>query len=387
MENQAHTPGGPTADISRRDRRRWIIAGGGTVIALLVAAASMQFFRGGEGIAAEAGRDAAGKASVGAAATAKPRYLAKVGDAVVTYDQVAEEAMARYGTEVLDQLINRTIIENACRDRSIMVTEAEVEQEISTISKDFGLDTTSWLQMLEAERNITPLQYKRDIIWPMIALKKLAGSEVQVTEADIQKAFERDYGPKVKARMIMMDNQRRLHEVWQKANEARASAGNDLAKAAAEFGRIARENSMEPTSKALDGVVPPIRRHMGPENQNIENAAFNLRPGEISGIIQLPTPGAPQYVILFCEGQTEPVVKAEQISLVREEIIATLKKEKTQERVAKVFQKLQTETPVHNYLTNTSTGGVENAVSLDPRANVRPAGASASAADSTPVRR
>src|SRR5690606_14027328 len=150
----------------------------------------------------------------------KPQYLARVGSAVVTYDQVADEAMARYGTEVLDQLISRTIIEIACQERGITVAEAEVEQEILKISQEFGLDRDSWLQMLQAERNITPLQYKRDVIWPMLALKKLAGAEVQITEADIQKAFERDYGPKVKARMIMMDNQRRLNEVWQKANAA-----------------------------------------------------------------------------------------------------------------------------------------------------------------------
>ncbi|HEX6985179.1 MAG TPA: SurA N-terminal domain-containing protein, partial [Planctomycetaceae bacterium] len=290
MEQLAQTAGGPPADPTPKNRRRWLIAGGGTAAALVAGAALMQVFRGGEGVAAEAGRaEVSGKATVSAPA-AKPRYLARVGDAVVTYDQVAEEAMARYGTEVLDQLINRTIIEIACRQRGITVTEAEVEQEITNIAQEFGLDRSNWLQMLQAERNITPVQYKRDVIWPMLALKKLAGADVEVTESDVQKAFQRDYGPKVKARMIMMDNPRRMNEVWQKANEARAAAGDDLAKAAAEFGRLAREHSMEPTSKALDGVIPPIRRHTGPENENVENAAFNLRPGEISGIVQLPMP-------------------------------------------------------------------------------------------------
>ncbi|MBA3313679.1 MAG: SurA N-terminal domain-containing protein [Planctomycetaceae bacterium] len=393
MEQVPQNAGGPPAKTTPRNRRRWLIAAGGTAVALVAATALMQVWRGGEGVAAEAARtENAGKATVGDTPPGKPRYLGRVGDAVITYDQVAEEAMARYGTEVLDQLINRTIIEIACRQRGIAVTEAEVEQEITTISQEYGLDRTAWMQMLQAERNVTPLQYKRDIIWPMLALKKLAGSEVKITDADVRKAFERDYGPKVKARMIMMDNPRRLEEIWRKANETCAVAKQNAApedaiiKAAGEFGRLAREHSIEPTSKALDGVIPPIRRHTGPENENVENAAFNLHPGEISGIVQLPTPGAPRYVVLFCEGQTEPVVQTEQISLVRDEIVAQLKKEKTQENVAKVFKKLQEETPVHNFLTNTATGGVQTAAGTAGPGVIRPTGATA-AGSATPVRR
>lgn len=394
MEQTPQTVGGPPAATTPRNRRRWAIAAGGTAVVLLAATALMQIWRGGEGVAAEtAASEGAGKATVGGAETPnKPRYLGRVGDAVISYDQVADEAMARYGTEVLDQLINRTIIEIACRQRGISVTEAEVEQEITTIAQEYGLDKTAWMQMLQAERNVTPLQYKRDIIWPMMALKKLAGSDVKITDADVRKAFERDYGPKVKARMIMMDNPRRLEEVWRQVNEAceaakqNASPEDAIVKAAGEFGRIAREHSIEPTSKALDGVIPPIRRHTGPENVNVENAAFNLRPGEVSGIVQLPTPGAPRYVVLFCEGQTEPVVAPEQISLVRDEIVAQLQKEKTQENVAKVFKKLQEETPVHNYLTNTSTGGVQAAGGTAGAGVIQPTGATA-AAPASPVRR
>ncbi len=389
MDQSPQTTGGTPAGPATYNRRRWLIAGGGTIAVVVVGAALMQVFRSGEGVAAEAGRASVGDSQPAAASPAgKPQYLARVGNAVVTYDQVADEAMARYGTEVLDQLINRTIIEIACRDRGLNVSEAEVEQEISNIADEFGLDRSSWLQMLQAERNITPIQYKRDVIWPMLALKKLAGAEVQITETDIKRAFERDYGPKVKARMIMMDNQRRLNEVWQKANAAREEAGDDLAKAAAEFGRLARENSMEPTSKALDGVIPPIRRHTGPENEAVENAAFNLRPGEISGIVQLSTPGAPRYVILYCEGHTEPVVAADKADLVRDEIVEQLKKEKTQERVAKVFKNLQENTPVHNFLTNTSTGNVQPAggqVAPGTPSTVQPTGASA--AGGAPTRR
>ena len=234
----------------------------------------------------------------------------------------------------------------------------------------------------------------------MISLKKLAGTDVQITEADIKNSFERDFGPRVRVRMVMMDNLRRMQEVWQQANETNAAAGKSaatpteaLAKQTAEFGRLAREHSMEPTSKSLDGTVPPIRRHSGQEN--IEQAAFALKPGEISGIVQLPMPGAPRYLILFCEGQTEPVVKADQIDLVREEIVSQLKKEKVQESVATLFTKLQANTRVDNYLTGTSTGGDANGAAatgmiqrtsgVQPTAGGPPTGAGFASGSGSPI--
>ena len=163
MEPITQAEGGPTTGQNLETtsrRRRWMIAGGGTLAVVIVGAALMQVFRSGEGVAAETGRANVSDAAATNRPTAgKPQYLARVGSAVVTYDQVADEAMARYGTEVLDQLISRTIIEIACQERGITVAEAEVEQEISKISQEFGLDRDSWLQMLQAERNITPLQY------------------------------------------------------------------------------------------------------------------------------------------------------------------------------------------------------------------------------------
>ena len=381
QDMSAKTPPEASRTETTRNRRRWVLAGGGTVILLVAGAALMQVFRGGEGIAAETGHAQVSVSATAGQAATTSRNLATVGEAIVTYDQVAKEAMARYGTEVLDQLINRTIIEQACKNRGVIVSEAEVEQEITKIAQDFGLERDGWLRMLQSERNITPLQYKRDIIWPMLALKKLAGTEIEITEEDIKKAFERDYGEKVKVRMIMMDNPRRMDEVRDKAVKIREAAGDDIGKAAAEFGKLAREYSIEPSSKSLDGVVPPIRRNTGPQNKNIEDAAFSLEPGEISGIVQMPTPGAPRYVLLFCEGRTDPVVRPEQMNLVRDQIIEQLKKEKIQARVAHVFQDLKESTPVHNFLTNESTGVRPAGDELVPT-GVRPASATS---DATPI--
>jgi foldase protein PrsA len=196
----------------------------------------------------------------------------------------------------------------------------------------------------------------------MLALKRLAGKDITVTEEDMQRIFLRDYGEKVKARMIMCDKLQRAQEAW-----------NLVMKDPQNFGKIAREKSIDPQSKSLDGQIPPIRQFAGADN--LEKEAFKLKEGEISGIIDVSSPEAKRYVILLCEGRTVPIVKSIEDSGIRTAVKQQLEEEKTQVAVAKVFERLKKEAQVDNFLTNTSTRGVAQAGGTsDGRDRVTPAG-------------
>ena len=258
--------------------------------------------------------------------------------------EVEAECVRRLGKEVLDNMINRATIQLACQERNIVVTKAEVEKEIVRIASEFKIPLEQYLQMLQAERGINPDQYRNDVIWPMLALRKLAGEEIQVTNAEIKKSFEREYGPRVKVRMILCDNQRRAQVAWQKAKEDPEN-----------FEKYVQEFSIDQASKSLDGTIPPIPRHSG--SPNIEATAFKLKPGEVSAIVQLDN-AAQRYVILKCEGHTDPVVR-ELDKQVQAELEDQIKREKVQEQVAIVFDSLKKETRVDNFYVGTSTGGMK----------------------------
>ncbi len=271
------------------------------------------------------------------------RLLARItnvhSQAKIYEDEVARECLARIGKDVLDSIINQTIIQLACQQEGLSVKESEIDQEIARIAKEFNLPMETWYQMLQTERNLSPLQYRRDVIWPMLALKKLTREKITITDKDMLKAFEHHYGPRVKARMILLENDRHAHKVW-----------NLAIKHPEDFDRLAREYSVDPNSKALDGTIPPIPQHSG--NPTLEETAFKLRKGEISGIIQ----AGRRSMILKCEGRTEQVV--EDIDQVREYLYHDLMKQQVQESVSRVFAKLKETTRVDNYLTNKSTGDV-----------------------------
>lgn len=315
-----------------KQRMIWIF--GGAAVAVVAAGLLMQHFRAPVGQAAS--DSPAGTARVGGARS--PEVLARVGKETISKDAVAEECIARHGKEVLDDLIHRLVIQQACEAQQITVTEQEVSEEIAKIAKRFNLDVSQWMQMLQAERNITPMQYRISVIWPMVALRKLAGEQVDLSEDDVKKAFIREYGPRVKARVIMLDNMRRANDVW---DEAMRNPD--------EFEKLAQKYSIDPNSRALGGQVPPIPRYTG--NENLEKAAFKLKEGELSGVVEI---GTGRWVILKCEGRTEPVVT--DIEEVRNSLVDQLTEAKTQQAIGKVFEKIKEQTRVDNYLTRSSTG-------------------------------
>lgn len=316
-------------------RRKWGLLVAGSLGVLLLGGILFQIFRAEPG---EAGADGNPAATPAGGQTVPTTVLARVNDYNIIWREVADECVARYGRDVLENIINRTIIQQACARRNITVTNAEVISEVRRIAAKFNLTPENWYQMLQAERGITPVQYHRDIIWPMLALKKIAGTKIQISEKELRHGFEKHYGPRVKAKMIMFDNQRRAAEVHA-----------ELLRHPEDFERLAQRHSIEPNSRALGGEIPPIPRYSG--NKKLEEEAFRLRPGEISPLIQI---GFNRFVILKCEGRTKPAIT--NLDEVRNQLYEQLLEEKTQQAVAQVFDKLKREARVDNFLTNTSTG-------------------------------
>lgn len=348
---------------SSKGRFVWVLSGG-AAMAIVAAGLLMQY---GRGTTTQAAAEApAGTAKV-ASKGPKSDVMARVGDETISYDAVADEAVKRFGREVLDDLIHRLIIQQACEKNKITVTETEINDEITRIAKRFNLDTANWLQMLQAERNISPLQYRQSVIFPMIALRKLAGEDIEITEDELKQAFIRNYGPRVKARMIMFNNLRQAQ-----------STQEELSKDPEKFEEVATKISIEPGSRALGGQIPPIAKFSGnSEMENVEKAAFKLAKDDISGVIEIPQG---RYVILKCEGKTEPVVT--NIDDVKDSLYEELKESKTQANVAVIFKQIKEQTIVDNYLTQTSNRPEKTAGGTGGSGKVQPASATQTKATS-----
>ena len=90
---------------------------------------------------------------------------------------------------------------------------------------------------------------------------------------------------------IVLNNQRRAQQVFEMARKNNTTEN---------FGELAAQYSVEPGSQAMHGEVPPIKKYGG--QPKLEEEAFALKPGELSGVIQV----GDKFVILRCEGYTKP---------------------------------------------------------------------------------
>jgi hypothetical protein len=166
-----------------------------------------------------------------------------------------------------------------------------------------------------------------------VALKKLVEGQVEVTEQDLRDGFESAYGPRVEVLAIVLSDQRSAQKVWEMARDNPTEIF---------FGKLAEQYSVEPVSSSNQGKVPPIRKHGG--QPAVEKEAFGLKPGELSGIIA--TGG--KYLILRCQGFTEPVVTDP--AAVREELLRDLTESKTTRLMADRFDKLLASSEIDNFL-------------------------------------
>jgi parvulin-like peptidyl-prolyl isomerase len=280
-----------------------------------------------------------------------PGVAAIINGQTISLLQLAEECIDRHGKDVLDGTINRKLLDQALRRRKLQITEQELEAEIARAALSMGKvtskgepDVAGWIEYLTQNQGISREVYVRDEVWPSVALKKLVGDKIEISKEDLERGFDANYGPKVRCRAIVLNNQRRAQEVWDKAREY--SAAHDAAASLKFFGDLAEQYSIEAGSRSLRGEVPPIQKNGG--QPFLEEEAFSLKPGELSGIVQV----GDTYVILLCEGFTKPINTS--LAEVKDLLYRDIHEKKMRLIMAKTFDDLKENAKVDNFLAGTS---------------------------------
>ena len=240
-----------------------------------------------------------------------------------------------------EQISRQELAEELCPDLfwrqepGIQITDQDVEAEINRLAGKFGLSPSRWLTMLHEERDIAPEQYRREIIWPTLALRALAAKELVVTPDEMKKAWEVEYGPRVKVRAITVSTR-------ESAEQLRAAAAANPES----FGDLAKKHS-EDQSASVNGLIPPIRKNVGDEG--IERVAFGLQEGEVSPVLHV----ANQYVILKCEKQLEGTYIAERFRQDAEDRIRDrVQEQKLRGAAASLFQQMQKDARMVNVMND-----------------------------------
>lgn len=267
-------------------------------------------------------------------ASRKNPIAALVNNEEISREDLANECLLHYGAEVLETLVNRMLIETACQRRQIVIKPEQVDAEVERMARKFSFTKDQWLKTLEKERGIKPARYAQEIIWPTLALRELAKDRLTVSKQELEEAFESEFGPGVKVRLIALDNPQKAKEI-----HAQAVARPD------EFPALAKRHSQDANSASAYGLIQPIRRHMG--DPKLEAAAFALKKGEISPLVQVGN----LHVFVKCEEHL-PATKNVDRAKIDPMLVDALKERKMRNAANDVFKILQSEAQVENVYNN-----------------------------------
>jgi parvulin-like peptidyl-prolyl isomerase len=274
-----------------------------------------------------------------------PGVAALVNGQQLTIAAVAAECVKRHGNDVLQGEINRKLLNQSLSKKKLQVTQSDIDSEIARAAISYGYvrgdgspDLVAWMESVTSDGNTTKDIYVSDSVWPSVALKKLVEDSVTITDEDIQQGFESAFGPRVEVLAIVLSDQKAAQKIWKMARD------NPTEKF---FSQLAEQYSIEPVSASNMGKVPPIRKFGG--QPAIEREAFALQAGEMSGIIA----AGDKYIILRCQGLTDPLVKDP--AAVKAELVRDLKEKKLARAMANEFDRLKETAEIDNFFEAAKT--------------------------------
>src|SRR5262249_5763512 len=227
----------------------------------------------------------------------------------------------------------------------IFVTDQEVEYSFSEDLKQFRMSQKDFTNHILKKFNKTLYEWKEDVIRPKLALQKLCRPLVVIDDADLQKAFESKYGPKVQCRMIVI----------QKGDVHRWEIQQRACRSEADFDDLAAKQFI-PNLAAQHGRLPePIHKHFG---EPIEQKAFALKVGQVSELIEMKDG---TFIILRCDAQI-PADQTKQFAQERERLYREIFEGKLGQKMQDHFSELKRQAHPRNLIAQRNPTEAESAI-------------------------
>jgi hypothetical protein len=292
------------------------------------------------------------------------RAVAWIGDKeVITREELGEYLITRFGAERLEMLINKRIIDNACREKGIDVTEAEIDSVLTDDVNSLGVTKEMFVKDVLKKYNKSLYEWREDVIRPKLLMKKLTQDRVKVTAEDLAQAYEAYYGEKVECQMIM----------WPKTElEIAKKSWDSIRKDADKFDKLARTQASGELAK-VGGKLKPFGRHTS-GSPEMERVIFGLDKGEVSPVLETK-----EGIVVAKLLDKKPAQKVN-LEEVRKDLEKEVLERKTQLEIPNVFAELKKKANAKNYLQKpNSDNDIRQAAEQELRNNVTKHGSSTKA--------
>ncbi|MDB8789972.1 peptidylprolyl isomerase [Romboutsia sp. 1001216sp1] len=198
----------------------------------------------------------------------------------------------KFKENILDQMINVEVVYEQAKKDNLLPTKEEVDKKYNELKKNIDSDKEYKKDMEKIGANDEFLRTQQEQDLAVQNYKEHFDKTIKISDEEMKKYYEdhkKDYyKDEVKASHILVSTQDKNGKPLsdEKKKEAKKKAEDLLkrAKLGEEFSELAKENSDDPGSAAQGGDLGYFSKGMMvPE---FEKAAFNLKPGEISDIVE-----------------------------------------------------------------------------------------------------
>lgn len=243
----------------------------------------------------------------------------------ITREDLGEFLIARFGAERLEFLVNHRLLDEACKEKNITISDSEIEKGLKEDLTQLNVTKDVFEKDLLGKWGKNLYEWREDVIRPRLMLTKLCQGRVKWSADDLDKCFQAYHGERLECRMILYPPDQAKFAM----REYAVLRDNE-----SEFARKAKSQA-SPTLASQGGKLPVFGRH-SLDNEELEREAFKLRPGEVTALI-----GTPQgQVILKCDKRIPPD-KTVTLDKVRDKLIKEIVEKKTQLEMQVVFRELQ----------------------------------------------
>jgi len=200
--------------------------------------------------------------------------LAYVNGQPVTQGQLFEPLVEAAGGRVLTEIVLNRMVRERLEQRGIELTEKQIQAERQLVLQALASDENQSVVLLQQMRRRSGLGKRRfqALLRRNAGLRQLVQDEVEVSDAALRQAHERQYGPRYEGRILVTARAREARRLRQKITK-----GTPFATAAA-------RHSTDP-SAAQGGLLSPISPADASYPQIIRETLTELKPGEISQVI------------------------------------------------------------------------------------------------------
>lgn len=201
-------------------------------------------------------------------------HVATVNGEGISKDELYNSMIKSVGTGELNALIGKKLIEQEMKKEKLSFTSKEVDQEINSVKKRIG--TEEEFQTALTQSGMTE-EYFREEMTMNVQLKKLLVDEIAVTDEEIATYYEENKED------LKAPEQVYLYQIVVKAKEEAQTIANDL-KTGKDFATIAKEKSIDTSSKEAGGVVGSVIK--GYIDKAVEKVAFSIEENVVSNPIE-----------------------------------------------------------------------------------------------------